>query len=492
MTILLLVGSILLAGGAAHAESVAEAGNVTNYCGMAALSLASPFSDHAVLQAGKPIPVWGTAEAGATVTVSLGGEAKTATADRDGRWRVDFGPRTASDAPQTLTATAGAETRTVEDVLVGEVWLCAGQSNMALQLWPGASVGQHAGRETDGYFDGMTVDEPAVRAFAVPQDWAVEPLVALRKPAEWRRFAPGACLDLSAVAFHYALALRRSLKVPVGVVVTAWGGTPAQSWTPDAEPNRALLAEAGQGVRLHRQPRVLWNAMVAPLVPYGVRGMIWYQGEDNRGDGVGYADRLESLYAGWSRAFGLDPMPFYMAEIAPFDYRLWETDDLMYRTEVREGQHRFVKTKPNAACVSTVDVGDQDSIHPDNKRTVALRLAANALNRTYGLKQLACDGPELESWTVAGDVVTLVFRNVKAWNMNGRDIMPFEIAAATGGFSPAGAKLTASNVIEVTSCFVDRPARLRYAWSWLQPGRLKNENGYPLPPFSVNLSEEVR
>ena len=112
---------------------------------------------------------------------------------------------------------------------------------MALRLWPEASVGQHPGRVTAGYFDGMTVDEPTVRAYAVPKDWAVEPLTALRKPAEWRRFAPGACLDLSAVAFHYALALRRSLKVPVGVVVTAWGGTPAQSWTPDAEPNWALL-----------------------------------------------------------------------------------------------------------------------------------------------------------------------------------------------------------------------------------------------------------
>lgn len=455
---------------------------------LASLAVSSAFTDHAVLQAGKPIPVWGAAEPGATVTVAFGGETRAATAGRDGAWRVDLGPRAASDAPQTLTIRAGADTRTVEDVLVGEVWLCAGQSNMELRLWPEASVGQHAGRETDGYFDGMTVDEPAVRALSVAKDWAVRPLAALRKPAAWRRFAPGACRDLSAVAFHYALALRRALKVPVGVIVTSWGGTPAQAWTPDAEPGRTLCDAPTAGVRLHRQPRVLWNAMVAPLAPYGVRGMIWYQGEDNRGDGAAYADRLEALYEGWRTAFGLDPMPFYLVEIAPFDYRLWETDDLMYRTEIREAQHTFAKTRPNAACVSTVDIGDQESIHPDNKRTVALRLAANALNRTYGILRIACESPELERWDVHGDTVTLTFRNVKAWNRNGRDPMPFEIASETGAFCPAGAKLVSSNQIEVTSCFVGKPARLRYAWSWLQGARLKNESGYPLAPFQIDLN----
>lgn len=459
----------------------------------AALTVASPFGDHGVLQAERPVPVWGTAGAGASVSVSFAGQAKSATAGEDGRWRVDLEPMAASSESRTLTVCDGSESVVVSDVLVGEVWLCAGQSNMEMSLWSAPGVGQHRGRETDGYFDGMTVDEPAVRVLQVQKDWSVEPLDALRKPSAWRCFKPGACLGVSAVAFHYALALRRSLKVPVGVIVTAWGGTPIQSWTPDCEPGRVLMAESLHGEkRLHSQPRVLWNAMVAPLAPYAARGLVWYQGENNRGDGVRYANRLEAFYSGWSAAFGLDPLPFYMAEIAPFDYRIWETDDMMYRSDIREAQHAFAKAKPNAVCVSTVDVGDQDSIHPDNKRTVALRLAANALNRTYGLKQLACDGPELESWTVVGDTVTLVFRNVKAWNMNGRDTMPFEIAAASGGFCPAGAKLTASNVIEVTSCFVDRPARLRYAWSWLQPGRLKNENGYPLSPFRVDLTEEVR
>jgi len=454
----------------------------------AALELGSPFSDGMVLQRGAPVSVWGfSASPSAIVQVSFGGETAKCTADEQGRWRVKLPSFEANSEPRVFFVSSGDESITIEDVVVGEVWLCAGQSNMEMALWRSANVGTHAGRETDGYFDGMTVDEPQVRALSIPKDWSVKPLELLRKPFGWRHFSPGSCMDLSAIAFHYALALHRSLKVPVGVIVTAWGGTPAQSWTPNAEPEKVLLTE---GARLHRQPRVLWNAMVAPIVPYAVRGMIWYQGEDNRGDGVAYAERLDALYSGWSRAFGIVPLPFYMAEIAPFDYRLWETDDLMYRTDIREAQHAFVKTKPNAACVSTVDVGDPESIHPDNKRTVALRLAANALNKTYGMKQLACDGPELDSWKVVGDTVTLTFRNVKGWNMNGHGVLPFELAGESGPFSPASAKIVSNNAIEVSSTFVDRPVRLRYAWSWLQSSRLKNEHGYPLAPFRLNLNEK--
>lgn len=454
-------------------------------CLFAALNLASPFSDHAVLQAGRCVPVWGAADVGASVRVSFAGKTLETKTDARGVWRVDLSPLEASEVGRNLVVTSGSDRTVVRDVVVGEVWLCAGQSNMELKLWPCASVGQHSGRETDGYFDCQAVDEPFVRAFSVAKDWAVEPQSVLRKEARWIPFTSGACGDLSAVAFHYALSLRRVLKCPIGVIVTAWGGTPIQSWTPDAESGCVLQGENPGAKRLHRQPRVLWNAMVAPLAPYAAKGMIWYQGEDNRGSGLDYAKLLEDLSEGWSQAFGRPLLPFYMVEIAPFDYRLWETDDLMYRTEIREAQHTFAKTRPNAACVSTVDIGDQESIHPDNKRTVALRLAANALNRTYGILRIACESPELERWDVHGDTVTLTFRNVKAWNRNGRDPMPFEIASETGAFCPAGAKLVSSNQIEVTSCFVGKPARLRYAWSWLQTGRLKNESGYPLAPFRI-------
>lgn len=453
---------------------------------LANLTVSSVFTDHAVLQADKPVPVWGWADPGAEVKVTFAGQSLSATAGADGAWRVNLAPMPASAESRTMSVTFGGEEKSFSDVLVGEVWLCAGQSNMRMELWPQARVEQHAGRETDGYFDGMTVDEPLVRAFHVAQEWSVEPRKTLVKSAHWKPFAPGSCMNLSALAFHYALALHRSLKVPVGVIVTAWGGTPAQSWTPNAEPERVLRTDSDNGFRPWRQPRVLWNAMVAPLVPYSARGMVWYQGEENRVDGLAYADRLEALYGAWSGAFEVSPLPFYMAEIAPFGYHT----NVLYRTELREAQHAFVRTKPNAACVSTVDVGDPESIHPDNKRTVALRLAANALNKTYGMKQLACDGPELDSWKVVGDTVTLTFRNVKGWNMNGHGVLPFELAGESGPFSPASAKIVSNNAIEVSSTFVDRPVRLRYAWSWLQSSRLKNEHGYPLAPFRVNLNEK--
>jgi len=458
----------------------------------AELTVAKVFSDHAVLQQGRQVPVWGTAEPGAKVTVRFKDRVLSVRADERGKWRADLPPLTASADPAVLEVESGdgQDSKRFSDILVGEVWLCSGQSNMELKLWPEASVGQHAGRETDGYFDGMTIDEPDVRAFQVGRDWSVEPLVELRKEAKWVRFSPQACFDLSAVAFHYALALRRSLKVPVGVIVSAYGGTPAQAWTPDAEKGYALLEKPVIGDELlQRQPRVLFNAMVAPLVPYAFRGVIWYQGEDNRGDGLTYRDRLECLYGGWSRAFEHPEMPFYLVEIAPFDYRIWETDDLVYRTEIREAQHEFAKGNPRVACIATADIGDLKSIHPDNKRTVALRLAATALNRAYG-KPIACEGPVLKSWTAANGRVRLKFDNVTKWCMNGGERLPFEVAGETGPFSAATACIMSGDEIEVSSYFVNRPLHIRYCWSWLQHSKLKNENGYPLAPFRLDLPEE--
>ena len=202
-------------------------------------------------------------------------------------------------------------------------------------MWTPTRVCQHGNRDNNGYLDMMIVDEPLVRACTVPNVWSAEPK-ELAKPLVWKRFAPGTLPGLSAIGFHYALILHRTLKVPVGVIVSAWGGTCLETWvSPDgyrsvpslaANADRPIATKApepeqkGRRPRLHQQPRALWNAMIHPLVPYTFRGALWYQGESNRGQGLGYKDRLHALWNGWSKAFGDPKMPFYLVQIAPFDY----------------------------------------------------------------------------------------------------------------------------------------------------------------------------
>ncbi|MBR0505644.1 MAG: hypothetical protein IJJ84_09570 [Kiritimatiellae bacterium] len=461
----------------------------------AAVKFASPFGDGMVLQRGKSVAVWGTADAGEKVNVTFAGQAVSATAGADGRWLVRLAPMEASAEGRVLKAN-DAE---VKDVLVGEVWLCSGQSNMSMRMWTPTKVCQHGNRDNNGYLDAMIVDEPLVRACTVPNVWSAEPK-ELAKPLVWKRFAPGTLQDLSAIGFHYALILHRTLKVPVGVIVSAWGGTCLETWvSPDGYRSVPALAanadrpiattdpapkKKGHRSSLHQQPRALWNAMIYPLVPYTFRGALWYQGESNRGQGLGYKDRLHALWNGWSKAFGDPKMPFYLVQIAPFDYGMNADNAGASACDIWEAEEAFARENPYAGMATIVDVGEHDNIHPGDKRTVAIRLAALALNRTYGRKDVPCDNPALKSSAVKGDTVTLTFDHVENWLMHGLDAAPFEIAGADGKFVPAKAKYL-KGAVELRADGVAEPKQVRYLWNWCKAGRLKNDYGLPLPPFYV-------
>ena len=461
----------------------------------AAVKFASPFGDGMVLQRGKPVAVWGTADAGEKVNVTFAGQSVSATAGADGRWLVRLAPMEACAEGRVLSANGVS----VKDVLVGEVWLCSGQSNMSMVMWSNPYVAQHGNRDNNGYLDAMIVDEPLVRACTVPNTWSAEPK-ELAKPLVWERFAPGRQQALSAIGFHYALILHRTLKVPVGVIVSAWGGTCIETWiSPDgyrsvpslaANADRPIATKApepeqkGRRPRLHQQPRALWNAMIHPLVPYTFRGALWYQGESNRGQGLGYKDRLHALWNGWSKAFGDPKMPFYLVQIAPFDYGMKADSAGASACDIWEAEEAFARENPYAGMATIVDVGEHDNIHPGDKRTVALRLAALALNRLYGRKDVPCDNPSLKSHAVKGDTVTLAFDHVENWLMHGLDAAPFEIAGADGKFVPAKAKYL-KGAVELRAEGVAEPKQVRYLWNWCKAGRLKNDYGFPLPPFYV-------
>ena len=463
----------------------------------AEVKFACPFNDGMVLQREKPVAVWGTAEAGERVTVMFAGQSVQTTAGADGRWLARLAPMAASAEGRELSANGAV----VKDVLVGEVWLCSGQSNMSMQMWSRTHVFQHGNRETNGYLDAAIVDEPNVRACTVPMIWSVQPRIPAQRLV-WQRLQPGRQQALSAIAFHYSTILHHALKVPVGVIVAASGATNIETWTsPDgfrsvpslaAYAEKTLLSAPPPGtskrdwnvLRAKNQPRALWNGMVYPLVPFTFRGALWYQGESNREQGGAYKEYLVALWNGWSKAFENPEMPFYLVQIAPYDYNMKSDNPKATDCGIWEAEAAFARENPHAGMASIVDVGEHDNIHPGDKRTVAIRLAALALNRTYGRKDVPCDGPEVVSAAVKGDVVTLKFNHVRRWLMHGTDPAPFELAGADGKFVPATVKYL-DGAVELRARGVAEPKQVRYLWNWCGKGRLKNDYGFPLAPFHM-------
>lgn len=477
--------------------------------GFAAVRPAAVFNHNMILQQGRRVPVWGTANAGEMVSVSFGGEQKTCVAGADGKWRVDLEPMAASSVPRDLTICSCV----ITNVLVGEVWLCSGQSNMSLRLWGDPQVGKHAGRETDGYFDSAIVDLPDVRSCTVRCEWDIRERDDFPNKLTWKPFLPGTQRELSAIAFHYAVILRNSLRVPVGVIVAAWGGSAIAPWiSPDGFRSVSPLAKfadvelvnskdgkiatdeedarnptaAGSTQKkpvCPSQCRILWNAMIRPLVPFALRGVTWYQGEADRGKGFGYCDYLEALWNGWSKAFESPKLSFYLVQLAPYAYGKWPVG----QHAMRMAQERFAREHDYAGMVSTVDVGELDNIHPCRKRTVAMRLAAMALNRNYGRKDILCDGPALASCRAQGRVVRLSFEHVQNWCRCG-DEHPgeFEVAGTNGVFKTAIVEY-GKNTLKVSSAEVENPTEVRYLWDWSVHGKLKNECGLPVPPFCVKV-----
>lgn len=468
----------------------------------AALSPAAPINHNMVLQRDRPVAVWGRADPGAAVSVRFGAVAAATTAGADGAWRASLPAMPADREGRTLEIDAGASGRMAfTNVVVGEVWLCSGQSNMSMPMWDKPCIGKNGSRETNGYLDSATIDEPDVRGMMVPRAWNTEPKDIPR--LTWKPFAPGRQRAFSATAFHYALMIHRTLKVPVGVIQSAWGGTRIEPWISSdgfaGEPSVANLAtkpisalapipdndskNPRRDVR-HQQPQAIYNAMIHPLVPYTIRGALWYQGESNRADADAYAGLLRALHSGWSKAFECPDMPFYLVQIAPYGgYVQAGTDDTRF-CEIWEAEAEFARTQKNCGMAVIVDVGEIDNIHPGDKRTVAMRLAALALNRTYGRKDVPCDSPTLKSWRIDGDTFHLEFADCTAWVMHGGEPPPFEIAADDGKFVSAQVKF-GNGTAEVRAEGVAEPKELRYMWSWRRLGHLKNEVGLPLGPFRI-------
>ena len=486
-------------------------------CAASAIELGAPFTDGAVLQRDRPVRVWGRAAAGARVTVAFGGSCATATADARGDWRVELPAMSASKTPRELVASAAEGEARVRDVLVGEVWLAAGQSNMEMPL----GGGMNRFRDEAGLLLRQYVRRADIRFLPMTEYNRISARPLRTTKAKWVRVTPETVGELSAVAWYFAEELNRALDVPVGVVSAHVGGTGIDAWTPregyDLHPELAEMAaypvtedwnaklKKGPVTSRNQQPTVLYNLMVAPVTPYQLRGAIWYQGEHNvfeKGATGAYSVKMHALFDGWRRTFENPAMKLYFAQIAPFDYEATDPTSGAngYLPRLQIEQAKFAAEETNAAMVVTGDVGSLGDVHPHEKASVGRRLAMLALKNDYGFGGIVAESPTLAKARVAGDVVQLDFDGVETWHVYRPDRttdLTFEVLDRNGAWRPADVLnmhvpngywdaqhgCVPTNRLVVGARNVPTPRGVRYLFSLPFRGGLRSNWGLPLGPF---------
>ena len=464
--------------------------------GRAELRLPSVFSDHMVLQRDCPVPVWGWAEPGETITVKLQDDQQSTTAGADGKWRVRLKGHPAG-GPFVLTI-AGLTTRTLADVYIGEVWVCSGQSNMQMLLGK-SERSWIAGGVTDFEKEIADSDYSQIRMLTVPFDdktMVFEP--KQDSGGNWIVCSPKTVGKFAAIPFFFGRVLYQKLKVPIGLLNVTLGGSCVEAWisnpTARSEPSlksamtdwdaiwtayqqTATNIPAPASPINHRStPTVLYNGMLAPLVPYAMRGVIWYQGEANAGQPEAYTDRFQALIRDWRRQWGTREFPFLYVQLAAIGGESY--------SRLRDAQRRALAT-PNTAmavCIDT-DVG----LHPLNKRTVGERLALAARALAYGEK-IEYSGPLPERATRSDGAVRVSFLHVGTGlaTTDGGELKGFELAGGAGKFVDATAQIDGPTIL-VTCSNVAQPGAVRYGWIDGRPRNLINRDGLPGSPFQIDV-----
>ena len=465
------------------------------------------FGDHMVLQSGQPTPVWGWDKPGETITVTFADQKKQTTAAGDGRWEVRLDPLTISTNPAELTI-AGSETLTFKDVLVGEVWLCSGQSNMQkpLGLWRGQPI------PTTNYREELAAaDYPLIRLMNVEISNEATPARDFdvsshpKQDYPWKGWVActSASLDeikFSAAGYYFARKLFSELKVPIGMIEATAGGTSIEAWTPAAgfatDPALADFVKAAATPKVRFEGTTictLYNGMIHPMVPFALRGVIWYQGESNllKGDGTIYANKMIALIQSWRTAWGRN-LPFYYVQLPPLLYSARNnpthtpTDEAVFR----EAQAAALKL-PNTGMVVTTDlVDDLKNMHPPHKKEVGERLALWALARDYGQNKIEPSGPIYREGSMEheGYKAVLHFTHVGKGlvSKDGQPLDGFETAGKDRKFFPAKAEISGDAIV-ITSPQVPEPWVVRFAWNEAAMPNFFNKDGLPAVPFRTNV-----
>ena len=436
------------------------------------------FGDGMVLQQQKDIYLWGTDNVGTKIiVVSSWGETTQTTTSKNGKWKLRLSTPNAG-GPHTITI-KGSSTVTIDDVLIGEVWVISGQSNMQLPLKGGLD-----GNFIEGGLDAIVNSKnDRIRFFTVKQNTSLKPLDNVK--GRWEKAAPSTSGSFSAVGYFFAQQLEKVLDVQIGIVVTAWGSSTAEAWSDDKTlhdlgitiPNE--IAEMPQ-----KTPTVLYNAMMHPLIGYGIKGVLWYQGEANRRNANEYEKIVNTMVTSWREQWNIGDFPFYYAQIAPFNYGKNNSAFL------REAQLKSSQNLKNAEMVVTLDVGDCTQIHPSKKREVGKRLSYIALAKDYGISGYDFKSPTLTNYFIEKHEIILTFSNRIKLNRNVGISENFEIAGTDMIFYPANAVMKSpyhkDQKVSVFSEKVPHPKAVRYGFKNCVIPTLFGRNGLPVSSFRTD------
>jgi sialate O-acetylesterase len=432
------------------------------------------FSDNAVLQRDMKIPVWGIAADGENVTVKFAGQEVSTTA-KGGNWRVDLKPIKAG-GPFEMTI-GGTNTIILKNILVGEVWIASGQSNMQwtvkLSDKPEETIAASA--------------NPQIRLLTVTRRATPEPQTNIPLDNKWVECGPNTVGEFSAVAYHFGADLAKHLKVPIGLISTNYGGTPAEAWTSKEAIAADPTLKAYHGVAANDKsssPSGLYNAMINPLIPYGIRGAIWYQGESNAGRAFEYRTLFTTMIKDWRTRWGEGDFPFLLVQLAPFTAIKPEPGDSDW-AELREAQYLATKNLPNVGMAVITDLGDEKDIHPKWKQPVGHRLALAARAMVHGEDVEHC-GPILASKTIEGDKVILTFDHAKG-GLAAKEgaLTGFTIAGDDRKFVRAMAEIDGNKIV-VSSPDVKKPVAVRFGWANFPVVNLFNKADLPATPFRTD------
>ncbi len=501
------------------------------------VSLPAIFGDNMVLQRNCPVPVWGAAAPGETVTVEFAGQKASVTADAAGKWKTTLKPMPANSKPTVLTVRGSSNTVSIKNIVVGDVWICSGQSNMAWSV----KISLQAKKEVS------TANFPLIRHIKVPCRASDRPLVNFR--GKWQKCSPQTVGNFTAAGYFFARRLYQELNVPIGLINTTWGGTRIEPWIPQigfarikqqkfaanilkrlesADPttvagkaafNKSIAnveawadkakADVAAGKlppalptvpsigNKHTYPACLYRGMVAPLVPYAIRGVIWYQGESNGNEGVSYYHKKRALVGSWRQVWGQGDFPFYWVQLANFrtDKKTPAGGDGFAKT--RDAQRKALDI-PKTGMAVIIDIGATRDIHPKNKQDVGARLAQLALSKEYG-KKIVPNGPLYKGYKIEDGKIRVSFDNVGGGLIVGKKVGLAPTQAVPGGklarFAICGADKKwawADAVIDgesvlVSSPNVPNPVAVRYAYSGNPLGaNLYNKEGIPASPFRTD------
>jgi sialate O-acetylesterase len=438
---------------------------------LANVSLPEIFGSNMVLQQKSDVTFWGWAKAGEKVTINAGwlGEGLSATASTQGEWKIVV-KTPAAGGPYDINI-KGHNVIELTGVMIGEVWLCSGQSNMEWSAQSGIDNGEE---------EIKNANYPDIRLFTVSSATAGYPQQHFT--GSWTRCSPETMKSFSAIGYFFARKLHHELGVPVGVINSSWGGTPAESWMPgDVIENDPFLKEAAAKQKPVPwgpvEPARLYNAMIHPMIPFRIAGVLWYQGEANTVNAYAYKALLENLIKSWRAAWGYE-FPFYYAQIAPFSYGR-NFDGVM----VRDAQRRVLEM-PKTGMAVLSDICDTAYIHPRNKQDAALRLAYIALRNDYGMRQYEGSGPLYKDMVIDKNKAIISFDNSEGLHSDGKKPDCFEIAGKDMVFHPAEARIEGEKVI-VQSRKVKDPVAVRFAWSNTATPNLFNGANLPASCFTT-------